>query len=74
MVKSITTYMSKDYHKEQLERFKDKAQKLGLKSVVNAIDLAMEQVNNNIYWRNRSYYSLKGFLEDIVREFQINIF
>ncbi|XP_037811400.1 aminopeptidase N isoform X2 [Lucilia sericata] len=74
MIKSITTYMSKDYHKEQLERFRDKSQKLGLKSVVTAIDLAMEQVNNNIYWRNRSYYSLKGFLEDIVREFQINIF
>lgn len=74
MIKSVTTYMNKDYHKEQLERFKERAQKLGIKSVTTAIELAVEQVNNNIYWRNRSYYSLKGFLEAIVSEFQINIF
>ncbi|XP_013102535.1 aminopeptidase N isoform X2 [Stomoxys calcitrans] len=74
MIKSITTYMSKEYHKEQLERFREKAKGLGLHSVAAAIDLAMEQVNNNIYWRNRSYYSLKSFVDIIVEDFEINIF
>ncbi|XP_075148016.1 aminopeptidase N isoform X1 [Haematobia irritans] len=74
MIKSITTYMSKEYHKEQLERFREKTQRLGLHSVATAIDLAMEQVNNNIYWRNRSYYSLKSFIDIIVEDFEINIF
>lgn len=66
--------MSKDYHKEQLERFREKAQRLGLHSVALAIDLAMEQVNNNIYWRNRSYYTLKSFIDIIVEDFEITIF
>ncbi|XP_055851068.1 aminopeptidase N isoform X3 [Episyrphus balteatus] len=74
MIDSITSFMNKDYHREQLERFAIRARKLGLTSVENTIQLAMEQVNNNIYWRNRSYYSLKGFLEAIVSEFRINIF
>lgn len=66
--------MSKEYHKEQLERFREKAKGLGLQAVVTAIDLAMEQVNNNIYWRNRSYYSLKSFIDIIVEDFEIPIF
>ncbi|XP_055901908.1 aminopeptidase N isoform X2 [Eupeodes corollae] len=74
MIDSITSFMNKDYHREQLERFAIRAGSLGLTSVENTIKLAMEQVNNNIYWRNRSYYSLKIFLETIVSEFQINIF
>ncbi|XP_054728242.1 aminopeptidase N [Anastrepha obliqua] len=74
MIKSITTYMNKEYHKEQLQQFADRARKLGLTAVEEAIGLAMEQVNNNIYWRERSYYQLKGFLEAIVSEFRMNIF
>ncbi|XP_012161752.1 aminopeptidase N isoform X1 [Ceratitis capitata] len=71
MIKSITTYMNKEYHKEQLQQFADRAHKLGLTAVEEAIGLAMEQVNNNIYWREHSYYQLKGFLEAIVSEFRI---
>lgn len=74
MIKSITTYMNKEYHKDQLQQFADRARKLGLTAVEEAIGLAMEQVNNNIYWREHSYYQLKDFLEAIVSEFHINIF
>uniref|UniRef100_A0A6P4FGB9 Aminopeptidase N isoform X3 n=1 Tax=Drosophila rhopaloa TaxID=1041015 RepID=A0A6P4FGB9_DRORH len=74
MIKSLTIYMNKDYHKHQLLDLAATCRKLGLKAVETAIDLAMEQVNNNIYWRNHSYHSLKSFLEGIVSEFQIDIF
>ncbi|KAH8363302.1 hypothetical protein KR084_008012, partial [Drosophila pseudotakahashii] len=74
MIKSLTIYMNKDYHKQQLMDLAATCRKLGLKAVESAINLAMEQVNNNIYWRNHSYHSLKNFLEGIVSEFQINIF
>ncbi|KRG01187.1 aminopeptidase N isoform X2 [Drosophila mojavensis] len=74
MIKSLTIYMNKDYHKQQLQALAANCRKLGLKAVEIAIGLAMEQVNDNIYWRTHSYDSLKGFLEAIVSEFQINIF
>ncbi|XP_016951233.1 aminopeptidase N isoform X2 [Drosophila biarmipes] len=74
MIKSLTIYMNKDYHKHQLLDLAATCRKLGLKAVESAIDLALEQVNNNIYWRSHSYHSLKNFLEGIVSEFQINIF
>ncbi|XP_034112270.1 aminopeptidase N isoform X1 [Drosophila albomicans] len=74
MIKSLTIYMNKDYHKQQLQSLAAHSRKLGLKAVEIAIDMAMEQVNDNIYWRSHSYESLKGFLEGIVSEFEINIF
>ncbi|KAH8382048.1 hypothetical protein KR009_001575, partial [Drosophila setifemur] len=74
MIKSLTIYMNKDYHKHQLLELAAHSRKLGLRAVESAIDLAMEQVNNNIYWRSHSYHSLKNFLEGIVSEFHINIF
>ncbi|XP_034484663.1 aminopeptidase N [Drosophila innubila] len=74
MIKSLTIYMNKDYHKQQLQALAANCRKLGLKAVEMAIGMAMEQVNDNIYWRTHSYDSLKGFLEGIVSEFQINIF
>lgn len=74
MIKSLTIYMNKDYHKQQLQALAANCRKLGLKAVELAIGLAMEQVNDNIYWRTHSYDNLKGFLEGIVSEFQINIF
>ncbi|KAH8388432.1 hypothetical protein KR093_006169, partial [Drosophila rubida] len=74
MIKSLTIYMNKDYHKQQLQALAANCRKQGLKAVEIAIDMAMEQVNDNIYWRSHSYDSLKGFLEGIVSEFQINIF
>lgn len=74
MIKSLTIYMNKDYHKQQLQALAANCHKLGLKAVEVAIEMAMAQVNDNIYWRNHSYDSLKGFLEGIVSELQINIF
>lgn len=74
MIKSLTIYMNKDHYKQQLQILAAKCHKLGLKAVEVAISMAMEQVNNNIYWRSHSYDSLKGFLEGIVSELQINIF
>ncbi|KAH8332320.1 hypothetical protein KR074_000992, partial [Drosophila pseudoananassae] len=73
MIKSLTIYMNKDFHRKQLLELAANCRKLGLPAVASAIDLALEQVNNNIYWRSHSYYSIKDFLEGIVREFQINI-
>ncbi|BFF92068.1 aminopeptidase N [Drosophila madeirensis] len=74
MIKSLTIYMNKEYHKQQLQDLSANCRKLGLRAVETAINLAMEQVNDNIYWRSHSYHSLKNFLEGIVSEFQINIF
>ncbi|KAH8242277.1 hypothetical protein KR038_008937 [Drosophila bunnanda] len=74
MIKSLTVYMNKDYHKHKLQDLAATCRKLGLRAVESTINLALEQVNNNIYWRQHSYDSLKIFLEGIVSEFQINIF
>lgn len=74
MVTSITTYMSKDYHKKQLEVFSNSAKELGLNSVVNAVSLAMQTVDNNIYWRKRSYNSIRQVLQNLVDDFRINIY
>lgn len=73
MVDSVTTYMNKDYHLEQLDRFVKKAQEYGLKSAEGTIQLAIEKVKNNIYWRSTSYYQLKTFLETLVPQFRINM-
>lgn len=73
MINSVTTYMNKEYQKEQFERFADKARKLGLTSVEQSIQLAMEKVTNNIFWRSRSYYKLQAFLEMLTRDLHINL-
>ncbi|XP_037909799.1 aminopeptidase N isoform X2 [Hermetia illucens] len=74
MVDALTTFMNKEYHREQFEKFALKARKLGLGAIERSIFLANEQVKNNIYWRSRSYYSLKGFLEDFINEFHVNLY
>ncbi|XP_030375833.1 aminopeptidase N isoform X2 [Scaptodrosophila lebanonensis] len=74
MIKSLTIYMNKEFHKQQLQQFAAHCRTLGLKTVEAAIELAMQQVNDNIHWHKNSYNSLKSFLESIVSEFRINIF
>lgn len=74
MIDSVTTYMNKDYQKEQFDKFATKAQQLGLTSVERSIQLAAEQVKNNIYWRAGPYYKLQGFLESLTRELHINLY
>lgn len=74
MVDSVTTYMNKDYHLEQLEIFGKKAKALGLTSIERTVQLATEQVKNNIFWRKNSYYSLQGYLEGLMTHLQINLY
>lgn len=74
MVDSVTTYMNKEYQKEQFEKFAKKAEELGLTSVERSIQLALEQVKNNIFWRSRSYYKLQIFLETLTRDLHINLY
>lgn len=73
MVDSITRYMNKEHHLEQLERFKKKAEDLGLKSVGGSIDLAVKKVKHNIFWRSRSYYALQSFLTILTGDLRINL-
>ena len=73
MVDSLTTFMNKDYHKEQFERFAQKANKLGLVGVEKSIKLAEIEVDKNIFWRSRSYNKLKEFLDKLIEDLNINI-
>lgn len=74
MINSITQYMNKEYHLEQLERFKSKAESLGLKAIGGSIELAEQKVKNNIYWRSRSYYKLQSFLTTLTQDLHINLY
>lgn len=74
MIDSVTTYMNKDYQKDQFDKFGKKAEKLGLTAVQRSIQLATISVENNIHWRSRSYYNLQGFLESLTKEFHINLY
>lgn len=73
MIDSVTTYMNKEYQREQFERFAEKARTLGLTSIEQSIQLAMEKVKNNIFWRSSSYYKLQAFLEMLTRDLHINL-
>lgn len=74
MVDSVTTYMNKEYQKEQLVRFAKKAKRLGLKSVEKSVQLAIQQVDLNIYWRSRSYYNLQKYLQMMVKQANIQLY
>lgn len=74
MIDSVATYMNKDYHLEQINQFVKKSQDLGLKSVEGSIQLAVQKVKNNIYWRSRSYYKLQMFLESLTKHLHINLY
>lgn len=74
MIDAVTTYMNKDYQKDQLQQFAEKARTLGLKSVETSIKLASEQVKNNIFWRSRSYYKLQEYLETLTKQLHINLY
>lgn len=74
MIDAVTTYMNKDYQKDQFEKFAKKAEALGLKSVERSIKEAIEKVKQNMYWRSRSYYQLQGFLEKLTHDLHINLY
>lgn len=73
MIESVTTFMNREYHQQQFERFARKARKLGLKSIEKSIHLAEENIRNNIYWRTHMYPSLQTFLERLIADLQINV-
>lgn len=74
MIDSVTTFMTKEEHLEQFNRFVKKAQDLKLKSVEGSIQLALQKVKNNIFWRSRSYYKLQAFLEKLTTDLHINLY
>uniref|UniRef100_A0A336M1Y0 Aminopeptidase n=1 Tax=Culicoides sonorensis TaxID=179676 RepID=A0A336M1Y0_CULSO len=74
MIDSVTTYMNKEYHQQQFERFAKKARKLGLKAIEKSIHLAEEQIQNNVEWRNRSYYKLQKYLDKVIKDLKINVY
>ena len=65
--------MNKDYHKEQFDRFAQKANKLGLVAIGKSIKLAEIEVDKNIFWRNRSYNKLKEYLDKLIEDLNINL-
>lgn len=73
MIDGVTTFMNKESHLDQFNLFVKKVQDLKLKSVEGSIQLAVQKLKNNIYWRNKSYYNLQMFLESLTNDLRINL-
>lgn len=71
MVESVTTYMNKVYHKEQFERFAEKANKLGLVAIEKSIKLAEIEIDKNIFWRDHQYEKLKDILDKAIEQLKL---
>lgn len=71
MIDSVTTFMNKEYHKEQFIRFAEKANKLGLVAIEKSIRLAEIEIDKNIYWRDHLYDKLKDMLEKAVTDLRL---
>lgn len=71
MVDSVTTFMNKDYHKEQFTRFAEKTNKLGLLAIEKSIKLAEIEIDKNIYWRNNRYSELKDTLDKAIIDLRL---
>lgn len=74
MIDSVTSFMNKDYHKEQFTRFADKANKLGLISIVKSIKLAEIEIEKNIFWRNNYNTKLKEYLDKAIQDLGISAY
>ncbi|XP_063704261.1 aminopeptidase Ey isoform X2 [Culicoides brevitarsis] len=74
MIDSVTTYMNKEYHQQQFDRFAKKARKSGLKAIEKSIHLAEERIRNNVHWRNNSYFKLQKYLQNVIRDMGINVY
>lgn len=74
MVDSITIFMNKDYHLDQLKQFKLKAESHGLKAIQDSIHLAEQKVQNNVYWRSRPYNKLQILLSKLTHDLRINLY
>lgn len=71
MVESVTTFMNKVYHKEQFERFAEKANKLGLVAIEKSINLAEIEIDKNIFWRDHLYDKLKDILDKAIKDLRL---
>lgn len=71
MIDSVTTFMNKDYHKEQFIRFAEKANRLGLVAIEKSIKLAEIEIEKNIFWRNHLYSKLKDILEKAIVDLRL---
>lgn len=74
MIDSVTWFMNKEFQLEAFEKFAKKAEQLGLKSIEKSIQLKMDAVKSNVFWRSRSYYKLQNFLETLTNQIHINIY
>jgi hypothetical protein len=71
MIDAVTTFMNKDYHKENFIRFAEKVNKLGLVSVEKSIKLAEIEIDKNIYWRKFIYSKLQDNLNKAVVDLRL---
>jgi hypothetical protein len=71
MIDAVTTFMNKDYHKENFIRFAEKVNKLGLVSVEKSIKLAEIEIDKNIYWRKFIYSKLQDNLNKAVADLRL---
>lgn len=71
MIDSVTTFMNKDYHKEQFIRFAEKAKKLGLVAIEKSIKLAEIEIDKNIFWRDNLYPKLNANLDQAIRDLRL---
>jgi hypothetical protein len=71
MIDSTVTFMNKDHHKEQFERFAEKANKLGLVAIEKSINLAKIEIDKNIYWRDHLYDKLKDILDKAIKDLRL---
>lgn len=71
MIDAVTTFMNKDYHKENFIRFAEKVNKLGFASVEKSIRLAEIEIEKNIYWRTNLYGKLKDNLDKAVTDMRL---
>jgi aminopeptidase N len=71
MIDSVTTFMNKDYHKEQFTRFAERANKLGLVAIEKSIKLAEIEIDKNIHWRDHLYTKLKDILDKAIIQLRL---
>lgn len=71
MVDSVTTFMNKEYHKDQFVRFAEKTNKLGLLAIEKSIKLAEIEIDKNIFWRDNLYGKLSSILEKAVQDLRL---
>ncbi|CAO1436554.1 unnamed protein product [Diamesa hyperborea] len=71
MIDSVTTFMNKDYHREQFKKFAEKANKLGLITVEKSIKLSEIEIQKNIFWHDNLYSQFQKYLDKVIIDLDI---